>query len=60
MPFTNAERVTGSPLAAPEVRIYAAQLDAEMCPACAAHAGIEYQPRRQPAPAIPNPACTSP
>jgi hypothetical protein len=41
-------------------RIYAAELDSTMCPACAAHAGVEYASDDPDAPAIPNPSCTNP
>lgn len=44
----------------PPRRVYAAALDAAMCPACAAHARLEYPPGHPEAPAIPNPACTHP
>jgi hypothetical protein len=40
-------------------RVYSAELDGLMCPACAAHAGLEYHPTDPHAPRIPNPACTS-
>lgn len=54
---------SGSPWPAdttPRARVYAAQLDAEPCAVCAAHAGLEYAPEHPHAPSIPNPACTRP
>ncbi len=45
---------------APEPRVYAAALEREPCPACAALAGLEYAPGDPAAPAIPNPACMHP
>jgi hypothetical protein len=42
----------------PELRVYAAALDGESCPACAALAGLEYAASDPAAPAIPNPECT--
>jgi hypothetical protein len=41
-------------------RVYAATLDAETCPACAALAGLEFFRADSGAPVIPNPACTHP
>jgi hypothetical protein len=42
------------------VRVYAAELDATMCPACAVQAGVEYANDDPNAPAIPNPNCSNP
>lgn len=44
----------------PTRRVYSAQLDMAMCPACAAHAGIEYPSDGLLTPTIPNPSCTHP
>jgi hypothetical protein len=49
----------GSPPSQPS-RVYSAQLDDSMCPACAAHAGIEYPADGLLTPTIPNPSCMHP
>jgi hypothetical protein len=53
---------TDSRSAVPEsrARVYAARLDEDPCPACAAHAGLEYDGGDPAAPTIPNSACTHP
>jgi hypothetical protein len=48
------------PRATIKPRVYAAALDGETCPACAALAGLEYAPGDTAIPEIPNPACAHP
>lgn len=42
----------------PKLRVYAAVLDGETCPACADMAGLEFAPDDPSKPTIPNPNCT--
>jgi hypothetical protein len=44
----------------PEPKVYAAILDDDTCPACAAQAGLEFVSAGRGTPPIPNPACTHP
>jgi hypothetical protein len=46
--------------AAETPRVYAAALDEETCPSCAALAGLEYAAEDSSAPEIPNPRCSHP
>ena len=49
-----------APCSAEPARVYAARLDGDTCPACAAHAGLEYPSGHPLAPVIPNASCTHP
>ena len=61
-----ARESTKGELSAPSIparrigaRVYAGELDGAMCPACAAHAGLEYKADDPEAPSIPNAHCSS-
>jgi hypothetical protein len=42
------------------LRVYSSVLDEMTCAACAALAGLEFDPSTRDGPSIPNPACTHP